>query len=516
MGSLAKRKWLFSGAIALFLAVYSWSNSSSLRGSSSLASRWLTRDNRVCRSSLAATAAGARFRGFRNMHVQLDGYDTCGCRAVQAIHDPFYSSSGTYSPSEMESDGSNSVGSAGSVLLLSHGRLQKLDLATRHATVILHRPGLRIRGVFVDGNDTSSLPTTYVLLTTPSLDRESRFMGIDGRSGKVVYNVPADGSMDGHDVVRHGDEIYVVSTGTGELRVYDGLQPGKFPLLRVMAAADPKRPGASHINTVGISSSSVWVLRHNQGKRPAEVHVLDRYAERSFDLYADVGRSSHGLAHWREELVVLDSLNGRLLAVHRVEKTTRVVWSCGHRCFLKGLAVVGNLALVGVAPPQSRMNRMYVNCSLVALSLDDAGKQQWRMDPAPGSLHSIPPAAAGGALTTMGLLNQIVPLPYSNDPTAKQSSQHVALIPLALKKLEASQDVADGTQMTGYRMLGGISISNARAALQRDWTEAWTSPDLSTEHLFAPGLNARFPGVQHLRLLFSTGERIESLCVVVS
>ena len=32
-----------------------------------------------------------------------------------------------------------------------------------------------------------------------------------------------------------------------------------------------------------------------------------------------------------------------------------------------------------------------------------------------------------------------------------------------------------------------------------------------TEHLFAPGLSARFPGVQHLRLLFSTGERIESL-----
>jgi hypothetical protein len=339
-------------------------------------------------------------------------------------------------------------------------------------------------------------------------------MGIDGQSGRVVYDVPAEGSRDAHDVVRHGDEIFVVSTGTGEVRVYDGAHPGRFPLLRSIAAADPDHPGASHINTVGVSPSALWVMHHNQGKRPAQVHVLDRYAERSLDVFADVGRSSHGLAHWGTELIVLDSLNGRLLAVHRVTKTTRVVWSCAHACFLKGLAVLDGTALVGVAPPQRRMDRMHVNCSLVAISLANSGKELWKLVPTADAdgARSTSSDAGGYLLTTAGLLNQIVPLPYANDPAADRSMQHVSLMPLDVKREVARNIDTSGLKVgIGYRMLGGVSVNDARAELQRYWKEAWTSTALTTEHLFAPGLNSRFPGVKHLRLLFSTGERIESL-----
>ena len=511
MGSLSRRRqlWLLSAAaLALFLVV-AWSTGGPRGRSSMKSSRLGAASHGACRESLTATGGSV----FGRRQPRLDGYDTCECGTVQSIRDPFYSSSGTYISHEMEPDGTHP---AESVLLLSHGRLQRLDLATRNVRVLLHRPGLRIRGVFSDGIGSTDLPEILVLLTTPSLERDSRFMGIDGRSGKVLYDVPAEGSRDAHDVVRHGDEIFVVSTGTGEVRVYDGAQPGSFPLLRSMAAADPTHPRASHINTVGVSPSTVWVMRHNQGKRPAEVHVLDRYAERSLDVYADVGRSSHGLAHWREELIVLDSLSGRVLAVHRLTKATRVVWTCARSCFLKGLAVLGSTALVGVAPPQRRLDRMQVNCSLVAISLADNGKEQWRMDPAEANgLRSAPSDSSGNRLTTVGLLNQIVPLSYASDLAAKQPLQHVALIPLAMK-LDAvrNKDAAGVKLAIGYRMLGGISISNARAALQRDWKEAWTSAALSTEHMFAPGLNARFPGVQHLRLLFSTGERIESLYVL--
>jgi hypothetical protein len=242
--------------------------------------------------------------------------------------------------------------------------------------------------------------------------------------------------------------------------------------------------------------------------------VLDRYAERSLDVYADVGQSSHGLAHWGEELIVLDSLNGRVLAVHRVTKTTRVVWSCTQSCFLKGLAVIDDTILVGVAPPQRRMDRMRINCSLVAISLADNGEEKWKLSPTvdANGVRSATSDAAGNVLITAGLLNQIVPLPYPNDPAFEQSLQHMALMSLDLKRKAARNIDKSGVQVgIGYRVLGGVSINDARAELQRNWKEAWTSSALRTEHLFAPGLNAKFPGVQHLRLLFSTGERIESL-----
>ena len=132
------------------------------------------------------------------------------------------------------------------------------------------------------------------------------------------------------------------------------------------------------------------------------------------------------------------------------------------------------------------------------------------MDPeVVGAGRSTSSEGAGNLLTTAGLLNQIVPLLHANSPMAQQ----VSLIPLALKlEADRSTDAAKVEQAIGYRMLGGIGINSARAALRRDWNEAWSSAALRTEHLFAPGLNARFPGIQHLRLLFSTGERIESLC----
>jgi hypothetical protein len=515
---LRRRQWLAvaaAAACALF-SVAGWGagGGGGLRAAPAM---WAARGgsgagDASCRLSLAA---GGSARGSRQL--RYDSYDSCGCETAQTVVDPFYSSSGAFRPPAMEPRTSAGLpAQPASVLLLSHGRLQRLDLASKAVTVLLDKPRLRIRGVFMGGADPGAGPNappaaaTYVLLTTPSLDRESRFMGVDGESGRVLYDVPAAGSKDAHDAVRVGDEIFVVSTGTGEIRVYDGAQPGRFPLLRAMPAADPQRGvGASHINTVGVGVGAVWVMRHNQGKRPAEVHVLDRHEERSLDLFPDVGRSSHGLAHWQEELVVLDSLNGRVLALHRLAKTTRVVWSCKQACFLKGLAVVGELALVGIAPPQRRMDRLRVNCSVVALSLA-TGREQWRLQPPP-----LPPAdrgdlrdadGASSSLATMGLLNQIVPLPPSR---AEQTLQPAALIPLKEKRETAANRVVSvaSEAAVGYRMLGAVSISDARAVLQRDWTDAWSAAAMDSEHLFAPGLNARFPGVQHLRLLFSTGER---------
>jgi hypothetical protein len=76
--------------------------------------------------------------------VRLDNYDQCGCNTVARITDPFLSSSGAFGSPEMVTPNA-----ATSVLLLSHGRLQSLDLLTREITVLHHQPGLRIRGAFL-------------------------------------------------------------------------------------------------------------------------------------------------------------------------------------------------------------------------------------------------------------------------------------------------------------------------------------------------------------------------------
>lgn len=57
-------------------------------------------------------------------------------------------------------------------------------------------------------------------------------------------------------------------------------------------------------------------------------------------------------------------------------------------------------------------------------------------------------------------------------------------------------------------MFGPIDIFPLRHCLVTRWNQLWTDPMLQSEQLYSPSINRLFPGVKHLRLLFTTGEEV--------
>eukprot|EP01052_Picozoa_sp_SAG31_P048764 SAG31_NODE_10355_length_1149_cov_1.282857_2_plen_179_part_00 len=57
-------------------------------------------------------------------------------------------------------------------------------------------------------------------------------------------------------------------------------------------------------------------------------------------------------------------------------------------------------------------------------------------------------------------------------------------------------------------MFGPIDIFPLRHSLVTRWNQLWTDPMLQSEQLYSPAINRLFPGVKHLRLLFTTGEEV--------
>ena len=71
-------------------------------------------------------------------------------------------------------------------------------------------------------------------------------------------------------MVRVGQLVYVVATRTGDINVYaaDGLALVRRH--RIFAEAD-------HINTIGVTTSAIYVMLHNKNRKPSELHVVRHY-----------------------------------------------------------------------------------------------------------------------------------------------------------------------------------------------------------------------------------------------
>ena len=112
-----------------------------------------------------------------------------------------------------------------------------------------------------------------------------------------------------------------------------------------------------------------------------------------------VGMHAHGLVIWGDMLLILDSGHGALVAVHSATGHRQKMWQVKIRCplgfavynaltlqvnrlrlfvqapgdgnFLKGLAVVGNVAYFGISPLAERSKRSdpRLNCELAAFHL---------------------------------------------------------------------------------------------------------------------------------------------------
>ena len=366
------------------------------------------------------------------------------------------------------------------LLLMTHSRLLWFDTESRTETLLHEERDARFRGAFVGVGGRS-----LILLATPDLGSESVFVELSLPGGSVLRRERAVDTWDGHEAVRYGDRVYVVSTGSGSVNVYDA----RTLVLQRRHALWTRR---DHINTIALTPSTMLVLLHRMRRVPSEVHVVERARDATYGRIPDVGNSSHGLAMWRSMLLTLDSDGGRLLArgvgadaTPADDAPARVVWRANAPCFLKGLCVLGDVAYLGLSPPQRRMLRRRVNSTLVAVDLN-SGQELYRRE-----------------LPTNGLLNLIAHPHHLVAPAAPTP------IPLAAKRAAkrtappAESDLAPPSQ---HRVvsLGPIDVADLRSATLALWPDLWTAHGFG--HLF-PGLGVGyeklFRGLMNAKLVFS-------------
>jgi hypothetical protein len=291
-----------------------------------------------------------------NHTLNVDALSTALCGNVSTMPDPFVGTGSGYRPFSFPQPLAHDTRDADRVVLLSHGRIQWFDIKTLKTAVVLVKPGQKYRGIFVSNN------STWIVLTTPNMREESLFVEIDPQSGREIRSTVAEKTKDGHDAVRYGDAVYVVSTGTGSLNIYDAVTLELRRELRVFS----KR---QHINTVAVGPSELFVMLHNLHRSLSEIHVLRRHAAQSVKVYPKVGLGAHGIVKWQNYIVSLDSSNGALVLIDRLTQEMTPVWKCQKPCFLKGLAVINGTAVFGRSLPVKRTKRTEVKMNLTAVAL---------------------------------------------------------------------------------------------------------------------------------------------------
>ena len=422
---------------------------------------------------LNATLVGNVLSGTTPFHAVVESLRTTECSQVQETDDTFVSSGSVYNP--LTRDPATHFGEP--VLLLSHGMVQFFNIETRSRSTLFALNRARFRGMYLSDRG------TYVFLITPALRKPSRFLEIDHDSN-IVKDVEAIGTMDGHDMVRYGELVYVVSTGTGSLQVYNA---ATLEFVRSHQVCDRR----DHINTVAVSSSSLYIMLHKKNVAPSEIRVHYRFSPTLFRTYKNIGNSAHGLSHWNEYIVSLDSVGvarkGSVVLVHRTTGVVTKVWTCKAQCFLKGVVVIGDQVLFGRSPPQKRLQRLSVNSSVVSITL----------------VSGQPPQATMNyqqQIQTSGLLNQIIHPKHLD-------RQHYELLNISAKNNHRPQhpwDTAPAhTHVPSplFAMLGPVDITKLRNFLLDNWDYAWNAFEFTP--IFRNRHSNLFLNVRHSRVLFS-------------
>ncbi|KAH8095821.1 aspartyl/asparaginyl beta-hydroxylase [Aureococcus anophagefferens] len=293
--------------------------------------------------------------------------------------------------------------SARRVLLLTHSNASLFDVDERRVvSVLAHERNARFRG---------SVPTAEGLwvVTSPMGAERDELWLLGGKPGVVRKRLVIPGTYDAHDAVCVGDAFWLVDTFHGrvlKLKTPDAAAD-ELEVLREL----PAWSRDEHINQVGVSESprpratrsssasttgagraaSTWSLAH-------DLHV------QAVALRRRQGRD--GMALWRSAyLVHLDSAASALSLLSLDKATYTHVWRAPAGTFLKGLAVIGDVAYFGASPEsKSIKERLEVEATLVAVDLavalanvqgDQAGARR------DSTVFRVP-------LAGRGLLNQVV------------------------------------------------------------------------------------------------------------
>ena len=81
----------------------------------------------------------------------------------------------------------------------------------------------------------------------------------------------------------------------------------------------------------------------------AQVNLLTGEAYKHSPDYYRIGKMSHGLVHWRDRFIVLNSGMGQLVSVSKFNPgETKMLWQEPSKTFMKGLTVVEDVAYFGI------------------------------------------------------------------------------------------------------------------------------------------------------------------------
>jgi hypothetical protein len=262
------------------------------------------------------------------------------------------------------------------LLLATHGRLMWYAVDTG-AVRVLHEGSGVYYGVFPGdacAADTGA-PASVFVVSRPDNWRPAEGAGewileLDAASGAERRRARL-ASRFTHDAVRRRDRVYVADTEGGAVREL------AFPSLRELRAA-ALFTTAEHVNTLSPNGTHLWAMLHNKGPSAlAEVDLRGGGAPREARRLRPVGAQAHGAVRWGGGLLALDSKNSALMRVDLASGATEQLWAepppavGGAPLFLKGLAVVDDVAYFGGAARRLRRDRAdpSLSCDLLAYDL---------------------------------------------------------------------------------------------------------------------------------------------------
>ena len=249
---------------------------------------------------------------------------------------------------------------ARALTLSTHGALMTFDVDTRRSAIVHEGRGVYY-GIFpADDVDASgrasdgrragrfayvaSRPDNAWKSSLKTESHEDSLLLIDLLSGELIRERALDAKFT-HDVVRRGSQVFAADTGGGRVLELE------YPSMRLKYAV--KVGVRQHVNTIApadveeYGEHTVWAVLHNLG--PSKLVLIDLEHGRVLKTLSNVGIKSHGCVPYEGGFLMLNSGEGMLIKVYLNDKNFDVLWTDPKHTFMKGLAVIDDVAYFGVS-----------------------------------------------------------------------------------------------------------------------------------------------------------------------
>jgi len=256
------------------------------------------------------------------------------------------------------------------LFLASHGALLALDVRTLRSREV-HRG----RGVYYGTFPGDAAGEVWVVSRSVDGGGRDALVRVDATGGGTTGEAALESTFT-HDVVRRGRRVFVADTGGGRILELE------YPSMRTRHVA--RLETREHVNTLAPADAerygehAVWAVLHNLG--PSELALVDVRTGRELrPRLRRVGVKSHGCVPYDGKFVMLNSGEGQLILVDPERDDFEVLWEDDRQTFMKGLAIVDDVAYFGVSAFGNRKTRANPRKTSDVVAFDMVARHQlWR------------------------------------------------------------------------------------------------------------------------------------------